>query len=83
MTKSHTKAEDGTAPVSPSATRHLRLARQAETAPTQAGRFAVPLELHEGTAEFALVPLVLTADDTVALYRKLGTLSPIAGGGAQ
>lgn len=43
----------------------------------------MPLDLHEGAAEPATVPLVLTADEAVALYSKLGALFPIAEGDAR
>lgn len=76
MTTSHVETQAGAASLPP-AKRHLRLAHEAEVVPTQAGRFAVPLDLHEGDAEAAAVPLVLTADDAVALHAKLGALFPI------
>ncbi|MFJ2818512.1 hypothetical protein ACIQOU_30135 [Streptomyces sp. NPDC091279] len=79
MTTSHVQTDTGPAP----ARRHLRLAREAEVAPTEAGRFAIPLDLHEGAAKPVVVPLVLTADDAVALHGKLGGLFPIAGGDAR
>lgn len=76
MTTSHTKKDPGAAPPVP-AKRHLRLVREAEVTPTEAGRFAVPLDLREGAAEPTTIPLVLTADDAVALHTKLGALFPI------
>jgi hypothetical protein len=82
MTKSHAQTGPGTAS-SPFAKRHLRLAREAEVAPTEAGRFAVPLALHEGAEDPAILPLVLTADEAVALRGKLGALFPIGEGDAR
>lgn len=82
MTTSHAQTEAGAAPLSP-AKRHLRLAREAEVAHTEAGRFAVPLDLYEGTAEPATLPLVLTADEVVDLHGKLGAVFPIADGEAR
>lgn len=79
MTTRHAKTGPGAAPLPP-AKRHLRLARKAEVAPTEAGRFALPLDLHEGAAEPAVVPLVLTADEAVDLHGQLGALFPIAEG---
>lgn len=79
MTTSHAQTEAGAAPLPP-AKRHLRLAREAEVAHTEAGRFAVPLDLHEGAAEPATIPLVLTADEAVALHGRLGALFPFAEG---
>ncbi|MEU3133178.1 hypothetical protein ABZ691_10190 [Streptomyces sp. NPDC006854] len=79
MTTSHAQTEDGAAPLPP-AKRHLRLAREAEVAHTEAGRFAVPLDLHEGAAKPATIPLVLTADEAVALHGRLAALFPFTEG---
>jgi hypothetical protein len=82
MTSSHAPEEPAAVP-SPPDKRHLRLAQEVRIAPTEAGRFAVPLFLHEGTAEPAVIPLVLTADDAVSLYGTLGLLHPVVEGSVQ
>ncbi|MFE2493893.1 hypothetical protein ACFXKS_12995 [Streptomyces scopuliridis] len=50
---------------------------------TEAGRFAVPLELCEGTAKRTPLPRILTADEAVLLYVRLGTLLAAQDGGAR
>ncbi|MGW6604882.1 hypothetical protein [Streptomyces sp. NPDC055036] len=50
---------------------------------TEAGRFAVPLELCEGTSKRTPHPLTLTADEAVLLYDRLGTLLAAQDGGAR
>ncbi|MEU0694800.1 hypothetical protein ABZ349_12560 [Streptomyces niveus] len=41
---------------------------------TEAGRFAVPLDLFEGDAERTSLLLVLTADEAATVYDQLGAL---------
>lgn len=81
MTTSHAQSEIVT-PLPPGK-RHLRLPAEVEVGHTEAGRLAVPLELCEGAAEPAPLPLVLTADEAVDLHSKLSALLAVSDGGAQ
>lgn len=79
MTTSPGKTGPGAAPLPP-VNRHLRLTQKAEVTPTEAGRFAVPLVLHEGTSKITPVQLVLTAEEAVTLHILLSSLPAITGG---
>ncbi|MFZ3557182.1 hypothetical protein [Streptomyces sp. BH055] len=81
MTSSHVQTDNGVAALPP-AKRHLRLNPEAQTFPTEAGRFVVPLVEHGGHRPAdPHIPLVLTADDVVALREQLGGLFPPTGDG--
>jgi hypothetical protein len=79
MTTRHDSDQAAPCDALPSRQRHLRLAPQAEVTHTEAGRFAVPLELR-GTAE--RLPLILTADDAESLRDQLSVLLPVGRDGS-
>jgi len=81
MTTSQAKT-DAVAPPLPAERCHLRLATSAQVVHTEAGRFAVPLDLREGTAERTPLQLILTADEAVDLHAQLGTLLVVKDGDA-
>ena len=55
----------------PAEKRHLRLSAGAEVSHTEAGRFAVPLDLCEGSAERTPLRLILTAEEAVDIHAQL------------
>ncbi|MGW7090070.1 hypothetical protein ACWGH2_42175 [Streptomyces sp. NPDC054871] len=73
MTTSHVEAES-VEPSLPAEKRHLRLSPDAQVSPTQAGRFAVPLDLCEGSAKRTPLLLIVTAEEAVGIHTQLGEL---------
>lgn len=82
MTTSHVHTEAVATPL-PAEKRHLRLSTEAKVSHTQAGRFTVPLDLCEGSAERTPLPLILTAEEAVDIHAQLSALiAEKQGGGA-
>jgi len=73
MTMSHAPTEAVSTPL-PDEKRHLRLSADAKVSHTQAGRFAVPLDLCEGSAERTPLRLIMTAEEAVDIYAQLDAL---------
>lgn len=71
MTTSHVPAEGVATPL-PAEKRHLRLSAGAEVSRTEAGRFTVPLDLCEGSAECTPLRLILTAEEAADIRTQLG-----------
>ncbi|MET9861926.1 hypothetical protein ABZY93_21910 [Streptomyces smyrnaeus] len=81
MTISH--AETQSSEPSPPANLHLRLVEKAEVKRTEAGRFAVALNLYEGSTKRQSISLVLTAEEVAETYIRLGALLPAHDEGEQ
>ncbi|MFF9901260.1 hypothetical protein [Streptomyces longispororuber] len=72
MTTSHSPKGDAAARL-PAEKRHARLSANATVSHTEAGRFAVPLDLCEGPAERVPLTLILTAEEAAKIHAELGT----------